>query len=94
MTTRNLCLGCFDDFAENNSALRLCLACEMKHDEALVTSAKSFSARNNKPEKWWGPKWWPGDPDTNIAGEDLQHGFTAIDADGTPIEFFFSPQED
>ncbi len=94
MTTRNLCLGCFDDYAEDDSALRLCRTCELKHDDAIITSARHYSAGNKGVADWWGPKWWPGDPDTNISSEDLQYGFTAVDAAGRPIELYFDPPED
>ncbi len=94
MTVKNLCVGCLDDFVEEWADPPYCYTCSLKHQDAVDHWDIHYSTRRNDvPVDWYGPKWGVGSEPNTVDGEDLQYGFTAVDADGQPIEMYFDPVE-
>ena len=48
MSEELLCLGCFDDLAEPGTYPAYCLACGMKHEDAIRASSKSYGASSGR----------------------------------------------
>ena len=68
MSEELLCLGCFDDIAEPNTAPAYCLACGMKHEDAIRASSKSYAAKT-------GRIGWDGLTRDYVDPDDLDFGY-------------------
>jgi hypothetical protein len=67
-----LCLGCFDDLAEPGTYPAYCLACGMKHEDAIAASSRSHGARS-------GRVGWDGLTRDQVDPEDLEFGFHVVE---------------
>lgn len=67
--TRRWCVGCLEDYAEDDSALGHCLACEYEHERAVLLSGMTFGKHNASKSDWWGPTI------DDINEEDIAFGF-------------------
>ena len=72
MSEELLCLGCFDDLAEPGTNPAYCLACGMKHGDAIRASSKSYGA-----EAGW--RGWAGMIESEVDPEDLEFGFHTME---------------
>ena len=72
MSEELLCLGCFDDLAEPGTSPAYCLACGMKHEDAVRASSKSYGA-----EAGW--RGWAGITVDQIDPEDIEFGFHTME---------------
>lgn len=94
MSRRRICQGCFTDWI--NETQELCFVCTYDHVRVLKEEQIRYTARNVQPTEWWGAHW-SGDrlrqEENEINGSDLALGFHAEDANGKPIESFFTAED-
>ena len=72
MSEELLCLGCFDDLAEPGTNPAYCLACGMKHGDAIRASSKSYGARS-------GRKGFDGPLESEVNPEDIEFGYHIVE---------------
>ncbi len=49
---RRWCVGCLEDYAENDSEIGYCLACKLEHQRAVDLGRIRFKKGNNTPTDW------------------------------------------
>ncbi len=72
MSEHLLCLGCFDDLAEPGTYPAYCLACGMKHEDAIRASSRSYGAGS-------GRVGWDGLTINDINPEDIDFGYHIVE---------------